>query len=261
MRTDVAIVGAGPAGLCLARAGRDRAVGGPAGATAASRLREPAFDGREIALTHAPRRILQSLGIWRHIDASAIALLRQARIVDGHSPFALEIKPDPGQAGALGWLVSNHAIRRAAYAEARTHAGIVLRDGARVVLVSRSDRQVDVHLATGEPLRARLLVAADSRFSEVRRLLGVGAARFRQDHAGLSHAARIAARPNGAGMVSLRPHRGAVAAAWAAALGGAEAAPQQAQAWLAMDEASFGPAVTDVSKGGSGHAAGQSPPC
>ena len=63
MSPDILIVGAGPAGLCLARAlsGHDLSI------VILERqgeqpMAEPAFDGREIALTHGSRALLERLG-------------------------------------------------------------------------------------------------------------------------------------------------------------------------------------------------------
>jgi 2-polyprenyl-6-methoxyphenol hydroxylase-like FAD-dependent oxidoreductase len=76
---DVAIVGAGPAGLALAvalaQAGIASTVLERQGLHA---LAHPAEDGRDIALTHRARAILEALGLWQRLPAHEIAPLRQA---------------------------------------------------------------------------------------------------------------------------------------------------------------------------------------
>ena len=92
MQADVVIVGAGPAGLCLARAlsgvGLNIVV---LERQAESSLLNPAFDGREIALTHPSVRFMQELGLWDHIDPQAVSPLRDAKILNGVSLFSLDI--------------------------------------------------------------------------------------------------------------------------------------------------------------------------
>ena len=57
---DVAIIGAGPVGLCLARAlGQQGLRVALVERQAEAALAEPAFDGREIAMTHGSLRLLR----------------------------------------------------------------------------------------------------------------------------------------------------------------------------------------------------------
>ncbi|MDF3936248.1 5-demethoxyubiquinol-8 5-hydroxylase UbiM [Pseudomonas citronellolis] len=176
MHVDIAIVGAGPAGLCLARAlsGQGLSIALIERQPRAA-LAEPAEDGREIALTHASREEMQRLGLWQRLAAADIAPLRDAQVLNGPSLFALRIQA--GQAGAeqLGFLVPNQAIRRAAFAAVEECPDVTLLDERALQAVQVGAEHAHLELANGERLTARLLVAADSRFSETRRMLGIGA--------------------------------------------------------------------------------------
>ncbi|GGJ11215.1 5-demethoxyubiquinol-8 5-hydroxylase UbiM [Neoroseomonas lacus] len=175
MDTDVAIIGAGPAGLALACALAESGLRitllerAPEAAIAA-----PAFDGREIALTHRSQDILRELGAWARIPEAETAPLREAKVVNGASPLALRFAP--GRDGEpLGRLVPNQAIRRALY---ETAAGTEARllAGRAVTGLSLAADGATVTLDGGEAVTARLVIAADSRFSEARRRAGIGAA-------------------------------------------------------------------------------------
>ncbi|MBA4807133.1 5-demethoxyubiquinol-8 5-hydroxylase UbiM [Brevundimonas sp.] len=172
---DVVVVGAGPAGLAFTRslAGAGLSVALIEGQHEAA-LRDPAFDGREIALTHHSMRLLKSLGVWDRIPAAEISDLREARVLDGGSAFALTFGADG--ADRLGVLIPNHLIRRALFETVQGQAGIALMAGRRVTAcgVGEGERRAWLDLDDGTTIRARLLVAADSRFSGVRDQLGVG---------------------------------------------------------------------------------------
>ena len=174
--SDVLIVGAGPAGLALACALADAGMSvhvleqQPLAA-----IEAPAEDGREIALTHRSRRLMAQLGLWEHLPAAAIAPLREARVLDGERTRALRFAPPPASAEPLGWLVSNHLIRAAALSALRRRAGVRLQCDARVVALELGPDRAAVTLADGQRLDAALVVAADSRFSQTRRLAGIGA--------------------------------------------------------------------------------------
>ena len=176
LNVDVAIIGAGPTGLCLAKALaesglRIMVIERQTEAT----LSNPAFDGREIALTHYSAQLMRELGLWEHIDPQAISPLREARVFNGSSLLSLDIGHHDTQQSELGYLVANRLIRKAAYEAAIESPTITLKTEAQVANISTSTNGVKVTLANGEVIQAQLLVGADSRFSETRRAMGIAA--------------------------------------------------------------------------------------
>ncbi|MCL1960598.1 MAG: FAD-dependent monooxygenase, partial [Desulfovibrionaceae bacterium] len=157
MQFDLLISGAGPAGLCLARAlsGAGLSIG-VVEQQAQAALAEPAFDGREIALTQTSASTLRRLGLWERIealDAAALSPLRDARVLDGPSPFALVISHGLTRRGELGWLASNHLIRRAAWDAVQDsialHGDITLITGDGVARTQVDAQAAQVTLASG----------------------------------------------------------------------------------------------------------------
>lgn len=173
---NIIIVGAGPAGLALARSLADA----PVRITlleyqSEESIVDPAPDGREIALTLRSQRILNDLGVWPLIPKEEIHPLRGARVRDGRSSFAMAIDPVGRDSDNLGNLVPNHAIRRALYQSVTGQARLDLRTEQRVIGAAVSSDGVEVRLASDETLHGAMVVAADSRFSAVRGMLGIGA--------------------------------------------------------------------------------------
>lgn len=174
---DLIIVGGGPAGLCFARAlaGSGLRIALVERASRESLL-DPAFDGREIALTHHSVELLTQLGVWAGIPADQIHPLRDARILDGQGTLRdFTISHRDGGTAQLGYLVANHWIRRAAMAAVVDQPGLQLLTDVRCVSAQTDAGAAQIQLSDGRRLRARLLVAADSRYSETRRALGIGA--------------------------------------------------------------------------------------
>ncbi len=176
MTQSVLIVGAGPVGLALAiglaKAGIAVTL---VERQAEDELAEPAFDGREIALTHATIAALKRLGAWDRIAADAIHPLAEARVYNGASPLALSFAPGRSGTRQLGSLVSNCDIRRALFAAARQLPSIELISGISVARVATCENEARIWLDDGSDRAASLLVAADSRFSAIRGQLGISA--------------------------------------------------------------------------------------
>lgn len=198
---DVIIIGAGPAGLALATAlARSGIASRVLEQQPLAAIEAPRDDGREIALTHRARRILESLGDWQRLPADEISPLREARVSSGNSPFVLPFDARSGGHEALGWLVPNVRLREAAFAAAAAEPLVTLDAGRAVTGLERDAQRATVQLADGTRLAAPLVVAADSRFSGVRRMAGIGAqmldfgrvaivVRFahEEDHRGIAH--------------------------------------------------------------------------
>ncbi|MEX8518241.1 MAG: 5-demethoxyubiquinol-8 5-hydroxylase UbiM [Leptothrix sp. (in: b-proteobacteria)] len=176
---DVLIVGGGPAGLALACALADAGFKATVfERQSAASLADPAPDGRDIALTHRAIGIFRALGLWDHLHPEQIAPIRAADVHNGQSPRFLHFDAQSSGHDALGTLVPNHELRRAAYIGATARPGVRILSGVDVSLVRNRTAgadQAEVQLSDGRRFQAPLLVAADSRFSNARRQLGIGA--------------------------------------------------------------------------------------
>ncbi|MFV2029829.1 5-demethoxyubiquinol-8 5-hydroxylase UbiM [Neisseria sp. S1] len=176
--SDILVIGAGPAGLSFAAVLADSGLNITLiEKSSLETLQNPPYDGREIALTHVSKNIMQRLGIWQRISENEIYPLRDAKVLNGNSSYQLHFPP-PDQtlnisADCLGYLISNHNIRQAAYESIRDKKNITLLCNSTVIHTQTDTQGVSATLDNGKTLTARLLIAADSRFSQTRRQFGI----------------------------------------------------------------------------------------
>lgn len=180
-QSDIIVVGAGPAGLAFARYFKGSRLSitilekAPLEAIA-----QPKYDGREIALTHHSKEILQNLGAWQRFNHNDIYTLKDAKVYSGSFDYALHFKVPKDllaltSIDRLGNLISNHNIRQALYDEVSTLPNVQILTNINIQDIKTTPRQAAVTLKDGTILTSKLLIGADSRLSFVRRELGIGA--------------------------------------------------------------------------------------
>ena len=174
MDYDIAIIGAGPAGLSFACSLRDSGLNiAIIEKLSRKELADPPVDGRDIALTHLSRKLMQQHGSWQQVGDENISPIQRAEVIDGDSPYTLSFNtPDDGT-DALGFLISNHLIRKAIYQQFETLQNVTLMDQQEVTSVNTNDDCGTIQLASGKTLTASLIIAADTRFSSTRRQMGI----------------------------------------------------------------------------------------
>lgn len=186
---DVAIIGAGPAGLsfalCLAKSGLKTLLIDQQKLTD---IAEPKFDGRDIAMTHLSKTILSELKVWQRFPEDIVHPIKEAKVINGplghapgvgglHSFFktpALHFERNDDADAPLGYLVANYQIRQALYDQVAEHDNIEIITEQQVNYVKTFANRGVVE-TSDYIVNASLVVSADSRFSATRRMMGLSA--------------------------------------------------------------------------------------
>ncbi|MFV2092174.1 MAG: FAD-dependent monooxygenase, partial [Hyphomicrobiales bacterium] len=171
---DILVAGAGPAGLMtaclLATLGLRAVCVGPRPSPGAQR------DNRTTALFQGAIRLLEKVGAWEALkpDAAALSVMR---IVDccGRETYPSIIDFPASEIGdaPFGYNIVNRNLTDVLARRAEA-LGMPLVDD-HVAAYEISDDAVRVHLAAGNSLKARLIIAADGRASPARASAGIQA--------------------------------------------------------------------------------------
>ncbi|MFV1921626.1 MAG: 5-demethoxyubiquinol-8 5-hydroxylase UbiM [Methylotenera sp.] len=172
---DLLIIGAGPAGLCLAKllSGQGYNIG-IVERQALGTLANPTDDGREIALTQHSFALLDQMGVTYYLSPDEYSALHAAKVLNGKSEYALYFSPT-SEKNNLGIMVSNHTIRKGLFQVVKGLADVKIMSDSSLLSVEPHPNHLTISTTSGVVIKTRLLIGADSRFSSTRRLMGIGA--------------------------------------------------------------------------------------
>ncbi len=210
IEADIAVVGAGPAGiaaaLALDGAGARVALVGPKPLPST----EASLDTRTAALLDSSISMLKALHAWDALLPHA-APLKAIRIVDGSGgAFTapdLEFRSSELGLPAFGYNISNPALLEGLYARAEAVVPLLL--PATVERVEIGPDRAMLHLSDGRLLSARLVAGADGRHSVCRKAAGIGVSERETDQAAIatSFAHR---RPHDGISIEMHRNRGSI---------------------------------------------------
>src|SRR5215467_13354881 len=175
-RADVIIGGAGFAGLALAIALR-QGLGDPfVVAVIDPTLAQPqSKDPRASAIAAAARRLFEAIEVWDVVAPNAQPILdmvvTDSKLDDAVRPTFLTFDGEVEQGEPFAHMVENRHLVDALVAKAK-ELGVELRPGA-VAGFENAGGTVDVALADGTAMSARLLVGADGARSLIRERAGI----------------------------------------------------------------------------------------
>ncbi|BFM14076.1 2-octaprenyl-3-methyl-6-methoxy-1,4-benzoquinol hydroxylase [Maricurvus nonylphenolicus] len=172
---DILIVGAGLVGgalaCALAQIDQSLAVGVIEAGPDPKPFNAEQFDPRVVALTHASKQLLASIGAWDMIEAERTCPYTDMHVWDADGTGNIHFDCREVQQPSLGHIVENSVAVRAITQQLYQRANVQLIHG-RVETLHRDDQAQlsQVILESGEVVSAPLLLACDGANSKVREL-------------------------------------------------------------------------------------------
>ncbi|MEM1195807.1 MAG: FAD-dependent monooxygenase [Pseudomonadota bacterium] len=187
---DLLILGGGLVGMALALAAARKGISSHVVDRAdPAELTAEGFDDRATAISTASWHMFTNIGIAEGLEEFACDIASIA-VTDQQKPGRIDFQPDESQ-GTLGRMFPNRRLRLALFEAAADEPLIHWLSKAEVTDRQRSEFGVSATLASGETLKARLMVAAEGRQSPTREEAGFSLAKWDYKHraviAGLTH--------------------------------------------------------------------------
>lgn len=172
---DIMVVGGGMAGaataLALARAGF---------VTALLEARQPRSwsaddecDLRVVGLAPSSMALLSDLGVWTSIREARCSAFSRMHVWDAQSGAAIDFDAASSGRAELGCIVENRLVQSVLW-NALPAAGVRVLCPAQVQELHAGVERIELALADGGSVSARLVVAADGAASPLRQLAGIG---------------------------------------------------------------------------------------
>lgn len=137
-----------------------------------SALVDTGHDGRCSAVALACQKVLDQVGLWRHMEDDCQPI-EQIRVADGRSLLFLHYHKAQVDDEPMGFMAENRVMRRAIFTRLDSLPLASYLAPHEVVSLDRGPDGVTAELEDGRTIRARLVIAADGRKSPTRESAGI----------------------------------------------------------------------------------------
>ena len=180
-KRDLLILGGGLVGMTLALAAARRGLSSHVVDRAdPAELTAEGFDARASAISTASWNLFRNIGIADQLERHGQPITSIA-VTDQMKPGRIDFTPEPHE-GTLGRMFANRELRLALFEAAAKEPLIDWRSKAEITGRTRGEFGVSATLASGEVLRAALMVGAEGRNSPTREDAGIAIAKWDYSH-------------------------------------------------------------------------------
>ena len=176
MNVDIAIVGGGLAGGCMARALDHKGLSVALIEPRAPRpLPAAGFDSRVYALNPRSARCLENWGVWPRLARERVAPVQEMLVFGDDGSSKIEFSAYRNGVFQLAAIVEDSNLQQALSGSLERQADLALLNGVECLRVDWTDSAAVHALSGGAELHARLVVAADGAESSLRSQAGIEA--------------------------------------------------------------------------------------
>jgi 2-octaprenyl-6-methoxyphenol hydroxylase len=185
MKTDITIIGAGLVGITaacsLAELGLNIVVIDSADL---NEVRKKESDGRTCAIAAGSANIFKKIDVWDNLLPNAGEIL-DIRVSDGNSPVFLHYDHALIGDEPMGYIIENFHLREALFKRAEKFENIKIIAPAKYKDIKFEDDGCTVTLSDKTIINSKLLIAADGKNSNIRKIAGIKTHSWDYEHHGI----------------------------------------------------------------------------
>lgn len=141
-------------------------------------------DGRSSAIAYGSKQFLNMIGMWDALADEAGPIL-DIRITDSDSPLFLHYDHKLVGKEPMGYMLSNNVMWQRLYRHVSTHKYVTLIDDVTYSDIQNDSAQSQITLSDGREIKSSLLLAADGKFSSVRKYFGIESKGWKYTQSGI----------------------------------------------------------------------------
>ena len=175
MEFDIVIVGAGLVGASFAAALRGAGLKLAVVEAQAPAAAGEDWDSRVYAISPGSAAFLEGMGVWKRIDRSRITAVREMQIYGDAAGAELQFSAYESGVPELAWTVESKRLQSVLWQALEHQHNLELLCPEKCEALQVRADAVELTLAGGKTLSAKLVVAADGKHSWVRQAAGIAA--------------------------------------------------------------------------------------
>lgn len=134
---------------------------------------DASYDLRVSAISPHSENFLASLGVWPLIKSQRCCAYQSMTVWDANSSGQLDFNASDTASSHLGHIIENKLITYALHQHLESERNIQCFWGTTIKEPSQNQQQVELTTDTKQSLTAKLLIAADGKFSQIRQKLNI----------------------------------------------------------------------------------------
>ena len=138
------------------------------------------FDGRASAIAQGSKMVFDTIGLWDNLEKFAAPILG-IRVSEGSSSSYLHFDHKEVGEEPFGFMLENRFLRLSQNTIYKKNTYAKLIAPSKIIELKYDKDHIEVQLADGLVVRARLLVGADGRESDTRKKIGIPLTKLNYD--------------------------------------------------------------------------------